>query len=52
MVTDDQLERWVDALDVLRAHKAELKEPYLSLVEAWEKLIEPEKAQVALVANQ
>ena len=37
MISNEQLERWADALDVLKAHKAELKEPYASLVDAWEK---------------
>jgi hypothetical protein len=37
MPTQQELERWASALEILRQHKQDLKEPYLSLVEAYER---------------
>jgi hypothetical protein len=40
MATQEQLESWANALEVLRLHKANLKEPDVSLVMAYEKELE------------
>lgn len=36
MANDEQLADWQDALNVLRQHKTELREPYLSLILKYE----------------
>ena len=59
MATMQEIRDWVDAIELLRADKRHLREPYLSLVAAYEKELakleaeEPqdEKVKVSVAVN-
>ena len=59
MASKQELFEWIDAIEVLRAHKDKLKEPDISLVQAWERALreveaeeaQEEKARISVAVN-
>jgi hypothetical protein len=47
MASKQELLEWIDALEVLRAHKDRLREPDISLIKAWEQAMREVEAEEA-----